>query len=67
MELQWLEYFKSVFLKIPNVITWLVFQNQVTIVIQFTKIHSAAMNKLVCITYIHCTYNLMASDIAMVY
>ena len=30
-ELQWLEYLKSIFLKIPNVTTWLVFQNQVTI------------------------------------
>ena len=29
-ELQWLEYLKSVFLKIPNVTTQLVFQNQVT-------------------------------------
>ena len=29
-ELQWLEYLKSVFLKIPNVTTWSVFQNQVT-------------------------------------
>ena len=29
-ELQWLEYLKSVFLEIPNVTTWSVFQNQVT-------------------------------------
>ena len=29
-ELWWLEYLKSVFLKIPNVTNWLVFQNQVT-------------------------------------
>ena len=29
-ELQWLEHLKSVFLEIPNVTTWLVFQNQVT-------------------------------------
>ena len=29
-ELQWLEYLKLVFLEIPNVITWSVFQNQVT-------------------------------------
>ena len=31
-ELQWLEYLKSVFLKIPYVTTWSVFQNQVTYV-----------------------------------
>ena len=29
-ELHWLHYLKSVFLKIPNVTTWSVFQNQVT-------------------------------------
>ena len=29
-ELQWLEYLKSAFLKIPNVTTWSVFQIQVT-------------------------------------
>ena len=29
-ELKWFEYLKSVFLKIPNVTTWSVFQNQVT-------------------------------------
>ena len=31
-ELQWLEYLKSVFLKIPNVTAWFIFQNQVTYV-----------------------------------
>ena len=29
-ELQWVEYLKLVFLEILNVITWLVFRNQVT-------------------------------------
>ena len=28
---KWLEYLKSVFLEIPNVTSWSVFQNQVTI------------------------------------
>ena len=32
-ELQWLEYLKSVFLEIPNVTTWSVFQNRVTYVV----------------------------------
>ena len=31
-ELQWLEYLKSVSLEIPNVTSWSVFQNQVTII-----------------------------------
>ena len=29
-DLQWLEYLKSVFLEIPNVTTWLLFQNKLT-------------------------------------
>ena len=32
-ELQWLEYLKTVFLKIPNMTSWSVFRNQVTIII----------------------------------
>ena len=33
LELQWLEYLKSVFLEILNMTTWSVFQNQVTYII----------------------------------
>ena len=31
---QWFQYLKLVFLEIPNVTTWLVFQNQVTIYVK---------------------------------
>ena len=40
IELQWLKYLKLVFLKIPNVTIWSVFQNQVTyaMILNFVRI-----------------------------
>ena len=40
IKLQWLKYLKLVFLKIPNVTIWSVFQNQVTyaMILNFVRI-----------------------------